>query len=208
MPWEGFMEPNPQSTAPEGTQEGDGGAAGASQPQGFDAVLAGLDDSARAAVQAQLTKANNEAKTARQQLQAQKLAAQAATAATQTAEEQARAEQQANATRLQALLERSARSEIKALAADKFADPEDAAVYLKPSDFIDENGDVRSHELTAAIDELLIRKPHLAKAKGGSTTQRPAPDRTQGRTSGTAATEPRDVFAGWLQNALGRRPTS
>lgn len=71
------------------------------------------------------------------------------------------------------------RSEIKAAAAGKFADPSDAALYLDPAKFeVDENGDVDTEEISEAIEELLTRKPHLA------ATARP---RFQGSGDGGAA---------------------
>lgn len=71
------------------------------------------------------------------------------------------------------------KSEIKAAAAGKFADPSDAALYLDPATFeVDENGDVDTDEINDAIEELLARKPHLA------ATARP---RFQGTGDGGAA---------------------
>lgn len=55
------------------------------------------------------------------------------------------------------------RSEIKAAAAGKFADPADALAFIDVSKFeVDENGDVDAEEISDAIEELLTRKPHLA----------------------------------------------
>lgn len=76
------------------------------------------------------------------------------------------------------------RSEIKAAATGKLADPKDALVYLKDqmSSFeVDENGDVDPEEISAAITELLTLKPYLA-ANG-----RP---RFQGTGDGGAARKP------------------
>jgi hypothetical protein len=71
------------------------------------------------------------------------------------------------------------RSEIKAAAAGKLADPTDAALYLDLDKFeVDENGDVDAEEISDAIEELLTRKPHLA------ATARP---RFQGTGDGGAA---------------------
>ncbi|MFD3573852.1 hypothetical protein [Streptomyces sp. NPDC058644] len=72
------------------------------------------------------------------------------------------------------------RSEIKAAAAGKLADPTDALAYLDPKSFeVGENGDVDAEELADAIDDLLTRKPYLA-----ATGQRP---RFQGTGDGGAA---------------------
>lgn len=71
------------------------------------------------------------------------------------------------------------RSEVKALAAGKFADVSDAILNLDLSGFeVDENGDVDADEITDAIEKLLTRKPHLA------ATARP---RFQGSGDGGAA---------------------
>jgi hypothetical protein len=56
------------------------------------------------------------------------------------------------------------RSEIKALAASQFADPEDALPFLKVDDYdVDDDGDVDVAHIQADLAALLKRKPHLAK---------------------------------------------
>lgn len=132
-------------------------------------------------------------------------AAQTAQAAALSADEQIRASQIETQKQLQAMFERTARSEIKAFAADKFADPDDAALHLKAADYIDANGDVNTFELQRDVDDLLRRKPHLAKPTG-TTSRAPAPDGSQGRHA-PVAQEPRDQFAAVLQQQLGIRPT-
>jgi len=58
---------------------------------------------------------------------------------------------------------RIVRSEIRAAAAGKLADPKDALIFLDASKFeVDENGEVDSEEIAEAIDELLKNKPYLA----------------------------------------------
>lgn len=55
------------------------------------------------------------------------------------------------------------RAELRALATGKLADPSDAALYLNLDDFsVTDDGEVDSAALTAAITDLLKRKPHLA----------------------------------------------
>jgi hypothetical protein len=57
------------------------------------------------------------------------------------------------------------RSEIRAAAAGKLADPKDALTFLDLSQFeVDENGEVDSDEVAEAIEELLKNKPYLAAA--------------------------------------------
>ena len=74
--------------------------------------------------------------------------------------DEARAEARAEATK--AADARYIKSELKAAATGKLADPTDAALYINLDDFeVDDNGDVDSDALADAIAELLTRKPHL-----------------------------------------------
>ncbi|MFN4000874.1 hypothetical protein [Microcella sp.] len=74
--------------------------------------------------------------------------------------EQARAEARAEATK--AANERILRSELRAVATGKLADPADAALFIDLTQFeVSDNGDVDTDALSDAIDELLTRKPHL-----------------------------------------------
>lgn len=76
------------------------------------------------------------------------------------------------------------RSEIKAAAAGKFADPADALAFLDVSKFeVDENGDVDADEIKDAIDDLLTRKPHLG-AKSAPRFQGTGDGGASGRESG------------------------
>ncbi len=63
---------------------------------------------------------------------------------------------------------RIVRSEIKAAAKGVLADPTDALTFLgdQLDNFkVDENGEVDSKAITAALEDLLTRKPHLAASK-------------------------------------------
>lgn len=74
--------------------------------------------------------------------------------------EQARAEARAEA--IKTANERILRSELRAAAAGKLADPSDAALFIDLAQFeVDDNGDVDTDALSDAIAELLTRKPHL-----------------------------------------------
>src|SRR5690606_42031648 len=54
------------------------------------------------------------------------------------------------------------RTEIKAAAAGKFNDVSDVFAYIKPEDFeVDDSGNVDETEISAAIEDLLKRKPYL-----------------------------------------------
>lgn len=60
---------------------------------------------------------------------------------------------------------RIVRSEIRAAATGKLADPKDALTFLDLSKFeVDDNGEVDSEEVADAIDELIKNKPYLAAA--------------------------------------------
>lgn len=112
-----------------------------------------------------------------------------------TAEELAAA--QKRAAQLQ---ERTVRAEVKAAAADLFADPEDAVAFLQLADYVDDDGDVDSERIAADLADLLKRKPHLGKPE---VSRRPAPDRHQGSSgNGRPPSDPGAEFAGFLQRAL------
>jgi len=77
--------------------------------------------------------------------------------------EQARSEARAEATKTANT--RILRSELRAAAKGKLADPADAALYINLDDFdVNEDGEVDSAALDDAIDELIARKTHLAVA--------------------------------------------
>ncbi|PXY20886.1 hypothetical protein [Prauserella muralis] len=64
--------------------------------------------------------------------------------------------------------ERILRSEIRAAAAKRLADPADALVHLNVDDFeVGDDGEVDGEEISDAITELLKKKPYLA-AQGGT----------------------------------------
>lgn len=61
--------------------------------------------------------------------------------------------------------QRLLRSEIRAAAAGKLADPHDALAHLDLSQFdVNDDGDVNEEQINAAIADLLERKPYLAPA--------------------------------------------
>ncbi|MEU9349036.1 hypothetical protein AB0D74_48350 [Streptomyces sp. NPDC048278] len=88
---------------------------------------------------------------------------------------QARAE---SATRL------AVSSSVQALAAGRFQDPLDAVEALQGGSYLTDNGTVDQAAITAALDDLLTRKPHWAAGDPGPRT--PRPDPSQGpRPGGT-----------------------
>ena len=95
------------------------------------------------------------------------------------------AEQKAQAIKDEALAATKKRilsAEIRAAAAGKLADPDDAVAFIDTTDFeVSDNGDVDRDAITEAISELLARKPHLAARSGTAVP----PDPSQGaRSSG------------------------
>jgi len=75
---------------------------------------------------------------------------------------------------------RIVRSEVRAAAAGKLADPKDALTFLDLSQFeVNEDGEIDAEEISDAIDELIKSKPYLAAA-----TAKP---RFQGTGDGGAA---------------------
>lgn len=84
------------------------------------------------------------------------------------AEEQAieTAKAEARTEALKAANDRILRSELRAAATGKLADPTDAALYINLSDFtVTDDGEVDSDALNEAISELIEKKPHLAAPK-------------------------------------------
>lgn len=86
-------------------------------------------------------------------------------------------------------------AELRAAATGKLADPLDALAFIDITDFeVSDDGSVKDAEITAAIADLIERKPHLA-ARGGSNTTGPQPDRSQGATAGTGGPSTSQQFA-------------
>lgn len=76
---------------------------------------------------------------------------------------------------------RIVRAEVKALAAESFADAADAAPFLDLSQYeVDDNGDVDADQIRDDLKALLAKKPHLAKAETAKGPRTPKPDPAQG----------------------------
>lgn len=87
------------------------------------------------------------------------------------AEEQAAAKARAEATAeiTAKANSRILKSELRAHATGKLADPTDAALFLDLDKFaVTDDGDVDSDALDAAIADLITRKPHLAAPKANT----------------------------------------
>ncbi|MCX4863456.1 MULTISPECIES: hypothetical protein [unclassified Streptomyces] len=93
-------------------------------------------------------------------------------------------------------------SKVEALAAKDFADPEDAAGALELAVYVDDDGAIDSDAIKRDLAELLKRKPHWARPDEGPRS--PRPDRTQGSSGNgnRTSSDPGDIFAGLMNEAL------
>ncbi|WP_406325175.1 hypothetical protein [Streptomyces niveus] len=159
----------------------------------------------RARAEAKIKKANSEAENLRKRLkELQPLAAKA-----KQLEDAQKSEQERLTEQLTAAEERAAKavrtavaSKVEALAAKEFEDPEDAAGALDLADYVDDDGAIDTDAIKADLAALLKRKPHWGKPVDGP--RRPAPDRTQGSSGNgnRTSSDPGDIFAGLMQQAL------
>jgi len=201
---------NAGQTANQGTGETTASTAttDAAKKRSLEDLLGSLDEESRKAVLDQVSKARGEAKGLRDRLkQAEPQLAEynKLLESQKSAEQRAQDAAAAADKRAQAAISRAVKSEIRAMAADSFADPDDAATALDPTEFVDDNGDIDTAGIKRELAELLERKPHWAKGEGTSA-RRPAPDRSQGSSSNnrTAKSEG-EQFAAFLNNQLGRK---
>lgn len=116
------------------------------------------------AMKAERNKARKEAQEVRAELE--RLKAESEGRKEQFEAEQRKREIEAEA--LQKANDRIKRAEVRALAASKLADPSDALLYLDLDEFeVDDDGSVDQAAITAAITDLIAKKPYLA-AQGGA----------------------------------------
>lgn len=156
------------------------------QKKSLEDLLSGLDDSARATVLAEVTKARGEAANYRTKLRdLEPKAAEWDRLAEASKSELERAQEAASNSekRAAALVDRAVRAEIKAMAADGFADPEDAAAFLDLSKYA-KDGDIDTSAIKADLGDLLARKPHLGKTP---ISRPPAPNPAQGAGEASAS---------------------
>jgi hypothetical protein len=178
--------PKPQPPKP---AEPDASAPKADPPaeRTLEDVLGGIEGTDRELVLEALSKRNREAKNLRDRLK--DLEPKAAEYdkvldSQKTAEQKAQEAATAAEKRAQALMDRATRAEIKALAAEGFADPEDAVTGLDSSKYVNADGDVDTEAIKSDLADLLKRKPHWAKEP---TSRTPAPNPAQGSSGGGAA---------------------
>ncbi|MDH6224355.1 hypothetical protein [Streptomyces sp. MJP52] len=163
----------------------------------------------RARAEAKIRKANSEAKALRERLKALEPLAQKAKELedAQKTEQERLTEQLTQAQeRIRTVQQRAVRSEVRALAAAEFADPDDAHAFLSLDSYVDDDGEIDAAAIQQDLADLLKRKPHLAKSSGDVSPRPPRPDRSQGSSGNGSRTpmKPEDEFAGWLGNVLGQ----
>lgn len=104
------------------------------------------------------------------------------TAERQTAEEKATAALAKAEERATAATTRAVRSEIRALAADLFADPGDPADNLNVAKYVSGDGEIDTDGIKTDLADLLKRKPHWGKTDPAAPRS-PKPDRSQGSSA-------------------------
>ncbi|MGQ3551700.1 hypothetical protein [Streptomyces rochei] len=160
----------------------------------------------RARAEAKIRKANSEAKSLRERLKELEPLAQKAKELedAQKSEQERLAEQlKAAEDRIASVQQRAVRSEVRALAASEFADPDDAHAFLSLDSYVTDDGDVDTAAIQRDLADLLKRKPHLGKP-ADSSPRSPRPDRTQGSSGNgnRSSSDPGAIFAGLMDQAL------
>jgi len=189
----------------EGTTEGTTevaptGAGGTTeQAKSLEDLLAGLDDTARAAVLGEVHKARTEAANYRGKLRAAEPKAaeyDRLAEASKTADERAQEAVKAADTRALASMQRVARAEVKAALTGLVDDPDSIVEDLNLARFIDDDGEIND----GAIAALKTKYAGFAGKRG------PRPDLSQGSgANGKTAANPAAEFASILQSQLGSR---
>ena len=121
--------------------------------------------------------------------------------ASRTDLERAQQAAQQHESRAQALLDRTVRAEVKAMAAAGFADPEDAPAFLDLKKYASADGDVDAAAIQADLADLLARKPHLGKSP---TTRVPAPNPAQGASGSGAPSQDDAEYLGFFPDEARR----
>ncbi|MEV8637788.1 hypothetical protein AB0395_39690 [Streptosporangium sp. NPDC051023] len=109
--------------------------------------------------------------------------------------------------RIQGLITKAVRAEVRAFATPKFEDPGDAIAFLDLASYADDDGEIDAERIQADLADLLERKPHLAKKTPAPEPEhkRPAPDRTQASSANASrSSTPADEFAGFIQSRLNK----
>ncbi|MCP9997986.1 hypothetical protein LUX34_24040 [Streptomyces werraensis] len=176
--------------------------------EALDSLLATLDDEVKLALlneggKKALLAEREAAKAARRDRDAALAQVQEYERAKLSEQERLTADLEAAKQRVHAVQQRAVRAEVRALAADQFADPDDAHAFLNLDQFVGDDGDIDTDGIRNELSELLKRKPHLAKPSDNSPRP-PRPDRSQGSSgNGNRSTsDPGAIFAGLMNQAL------
>jgi hypothetical protein len=176
--------------------------------EALDSLLATLDDEVKLALlneggKKALLAEREAAKAARRDRDAALAQVQEYERAKLSEQERLTADLEAAKQRVQAVQQRAVRAEVRALAADQFADPDDAHAFLNLDAFVGDDGDIDTDGIRNELGELLKRKPHLAKPSDNSPRP-PRPDRSQGSSgNGNRSTsDPGAIFQGIMNQAL------
>lgn len=159
-------------------------------PPGDDAAPPDLGDAGKRALDAMKAKWKAET-AARKKAEADLAAAQDAKAGDDQAAALAKAQREAEVAATAKANGRILRSEVRAAATGKLADPKDALIFLDLEQFeVGTDGDVDTDEIAAAIDGLLTARPYLAAAtvkRFQGTGDNGAAGRNDGKTQVTEA---------------------
>jgi hypothetical protein len=176
--------------------------------EALDSLLATLDDEVKLALlneggKKALLAEREAAKAARRDRDAALAQVQEYERAKLSEQERLTADLEAAKQRVQAVQQRAVRAEVRALAADQFADPDDAHAFLNLDAFVGDDGDIDTDGIRNELGDLLKRKPHLAKPVDNSPRP-PRPDRSQGSSgNGNRSTsDPGAIFQGIMNQAL------
>ena len=166
-------------------------------------MLSALPDDERKVVEAELEKARKDAaryRTRNKELEPQAARAKELEDAQKSSEQKALDAQRAAEERASLAQARAVVAEVKALAAAKFADPDDAAPFLELASYVDDKGEIDTAAIGRDLDALIVKKPHLAKGDGREPLR---PDRSQGSRGGTGTPDKAQIFGEFIKGQLG-----
>ncbi len=172
------------------------------------APVDGLGDAGKAAIAAERKRANAAEKALKAVQEQLDGLTQASQTETEKAIDKARKEatDAATAEVTKSFRDRILKSEIRAQATGKYADPDDAIRLLElEDDVFDDDGEVRTDALSKQLDALLDRKPHL---KADPSNGRPMGDGDAGKGFGGEVKTPEQQHQEFIAGVLtGRAPT-
>lgn len=94
-------------------------------------------------------------------------------------------------------------SQIQALAATEFADPDDAVKALDPEKYLGAGGEIDANAIKADLAALLEAKPHYKRTPDAPPNRVPAPNPAQGSgATGATGADPAQEFAAILTKQL------